>query len=84
MGELIAFRAVQGIGGGGLLIGSRRRSVGDVVSPRDRGRYQGLFGAVFGVTSVVGPLIGGFLVDNASWRWVFYVNLPIGDQSRWR
>jgi EmrB/QacA subfamily drug resistance transporter len=75
--ELIAFRALQGIGGGGLIIGAQT-IVGDVVAPRDRGRYQGIFGAVFGVTSVVGPLIGGFFVDNLSWRWVFYINLPVG------
>jgi EmrB/QacA subfamily drug resistance transporter len=77
MPELIVFRAVQGIGGGGLMVGSQA-IVGDVVAPRDRGRYQGVFGAVFGVTSVVGPLLGGFFVDHLSWRWVFYVNLPVG------
>ena len=77
MTELIAFRALQGIGGGGLMIGAQT-IIGDVVSPRNRGRYQGLFGAVFGVTSVVGPLIGGLLVDNLSWHWIFYINLPLG------
>ena len=77
MGELIAFRAIQGIGGGGLMIGAQT-IVGDVVAPANRGRYQGLFGAVFGVTSVLGPLAGGLLVDHASWRWVFYINLPLG------
>jgi EmrB/QacA subfamily drug resistance transporter len=75
--ELILFRALQGIGGGGLMAGAQA-TVGDVVSPRERGRYQGLFGAVFGVTSVLGPLIGGFFVDSLSWRWVFYINIPIG------
>jgi EmrB/QacA subfamily drug resistance transporter len=74
---LIVSRAVQGLGGGGLIVGAQA-IVGDVVSPRERGKYQGLFGAVFAVTTVIGPLIGGLLTQHASWRWVFYVNLPIG------
>ena len=77
MGQLIAFRALQGIGGGGLMIGAQT-IVGDVVAPANRGRYQGLFGAMFGLAAVLGPLAGGLLVDNASWRWVFYINLPVG------
>jgi EmrB/QacA subfamily drug resistance transporter len=77
MYQLIAFRAVQGLGAGGLM-SLAMSIVGDVIPPRERGRYQGYFGAMFGAASVLGPLIGGFLVDQASWRWVFYVNLPIG------
>src|SRR5213080_1151734 len=77
MPELIAFRAVQGLGAGGLLTTSIA-VVGDIIPPRERGRYQGLFGAVFGVSTVIGPVLGGFFVDNLSWRWIFYVNLPLG------
>ncbi len=77
MYQLIAFRAIQGLGGGGLIV-LVIASVGDLVPPRERGRYQGYFGGVFGVATVVGPLLGGFFVDNLSWRWIFYVNLPVG------
>src|SRR6476469_8948538 len=75
--ELIAFRIVQGLGGGGLIV-TAIAVVGDVVPPRERGKYQGFFGGVFGLSTVLGPLIGGFIVDNLSWRWIFLINLPFG------
>jgi EmrB/QacA subfamily drug resistance transporter len=77
MTELIAFRALQGMGAGGLMVGAQA-IIADIVPPRDRGRYMGVIGAVFAVSSVAGPLLGGFLVETISWRWVFYVNMPIG------
>ncbi len=77
MTELIGFRALQGIGAGGLMVGAQA-IIGDIVPPRERGRYMGLIGSVFAVASVAGPLLGGFFVDNLSWRWVFYVNIPVG------
>jgi EmrB/QacA subfamily drug resistance transporter len=75
--ELVAFRALQGVGAGGLMVGAQA-IIGDLVSPRERGRYMGFIGSVFAVSSVAGPLLGGFFVDHLSWRWVFYVNVPIG------
>lgn len=75
--QLIIFRGVQGLGGGGLM-SMPFVIIGDLVSPRERGRYMGYFTAVLAVAGVMGPLLGGFFVDNASWRWIFYINVPIG------
>jgi EmrB/QacA subfamily drug resistance transporter len=77
LAALVTFRGLQGIGAGGLMV-MAMSVVGDIVSPRERGKYQGYIQAVFAFASVVGPLVGGFFVDTLSWRWVFYVNLPIG------
>jgi EmrB/QacA subfamily drug resistance transporter len=75
--QLILFRALQGLGAGGLMA-LAQAIIGDILSPRERGRYQGYIGSVFAFSSVVGPLLGGLFVDHLSWRWVFYVNLPVG------
>jgi EmrB/QacA subfamily drug resistance transporter len=75
--QLIAFRAVQGLGGGGLFA-LALAVIGDVIPPRERGRYQGYFGAVFGTSSVLGPVLGGFFTEGPGWRWIFYINVPIG------
>jgi EmrB/QacA subfamily drug resistance transporter len=77
MFELIAFRALQGLGAGGLMVGAQA-IIGDVVPPRERGKYQGMMGGIFALASIAGPLIGGFLTDSASWRWIFYINVPLG------
>ena len=77
MNQLVAYRAVQGMGAGGLFA-LAHATIGVIVPPRDRGRYQGLFGSTFVFGSIIGPALGGILVDQASWRWTFYVNIPVG------
>ncbi len=77
MEELIGFRAIQGLGGGGLM-SLALAVIGDVIPPRERGRYQGYFAAVFGTSSVIGPVLGGFFADGPGWQWIFFMNVPIG------
>ena len=77
MSQLIVFRIIQGLFGG-MLFASAFTVLGDIYTPAERARIQGFFGAVFGLSSIIGPVVGGFLTDNLGWRWVFFVNLPVG------
>ena len=77
MAELIAFRAVQGLGAGGLMVGAMA-TLGDIVSPRERGKYMSYMMVVMMLATIGGPLVGGFITTDFSWRWIFYINLPVG------
>ncbi len=77
MAELIAFRAIQGLGAGGLMVGAMA-TMGDIVAPRERGRYMSYMMVVMMLATIGGPLLGGFITTNFSWRWIFYINIPVG------